>query len=193
MVWGAGWEDLLWASQLQFIGSVACGLGLLLALQGPRSRRTLLVAAALLTASLMFSGVGLFFGVAATVQLAATPERRRDIVWLAPVAVALGAWFLAFGRAGSTSTAFSFADIAILPLYVAWGLGSSAGGLIGVSGIVGLAVFVLAAWAVAAGWRRRGVDGFSLGGAAGPRTFSAGAGLLQVQFGYPQTGARPYT
>ena len=127
MVLGAGWEDLLWAFQIQFIGSVACGLGMLLALQGQPRRRNLFLAAALLTASLMFSGVGLFFGVAAAVQLAATPGRRRDLVWFAPVAVALGAWFLAFGRSGAPTNPPSLADIAALPLYVIWGLGRQRG------------------------------------------------------------------
>src|ERR1700674_3342994 len=51
LVLGAGWENLLWAFQLQFVGSVACGLGMLLALQQQPRPRNLLVAAALATAS----------------------------------------------------------------------------------------------------------------------------------------------
>src|SRR4029077_10550476 len=58
LVLGAGWENLLWAFHVHIVGSVACGLGTLLALQGQRRARNLLVAAGLLTASLMFSGVG---------------------------------------------------------------------------------------------------------------------------------------
>ena len=131
LVLGAGWENLLWAFQIQFVGSVACGLGTLLALQGERRRRNLLIAAVLLTASLMFSGVGLFFGVAAGVQLALTPGRRRDLLWFAPTAVALAAWFLAFGRDYEPATPASPADLLALPLYVVWGLGSGAAGLIG--------------------------------------------------------------
>jgi hypothetical protein len=38
MVLGTGWENLLWAFQIQFVGSVACGLGMLLALHGERRR-----------------------------------------------------------------------------------------------------------------------------------------------------------
>jgi hypothetical protein len=194
IVLGAGWEDLLWAFQIQFIGSVACGLGMLLALQGQPRRRNRFLAAALLTASLMFSGVGLFFGVAAAVQLAATPGRRRDLVWFAPVAVALGAWFLAFGRSAAPITPPSLADIAALPLYVIWGLGASAGGLIGVGGFAGLAVLALAGLAVAVGWRRAGkVDAFGLGIAAGLVTFYAVTGLIRVQIGYQQSGASRYS
>jgi hypothetical protein len=129
---GTGWEDLLWAFQIQFIGSVACGLGMLLVLQGQRSRRRLILAAALLTASLMFSSVGLFFGLGAAVLLLGTPGRRRDLWWFVPVGFALAAWFVAFGRSGTAGTnAPSIGDLASLPLYVLWGLATSAGGLIG--------------------------------------------------------------
>jgi hypothetical protein len=190
---GAGWENLLWAFQLQFVGSVACGLGMLLALQGQPRPRNLLIAATLLTTSLMFSGVGLFFGVAAAVQLAATPERRRDLIWFIPTAVALVAWYGAFGRSYSPATALSLADIATLPLYVVWGLGASAGGLVGVSGYAGLAIAALAAVAVGYSWTRSGRDGFRLGVVAGLVSFYAVTGLIRVQLGYQQSGASRYT
>jgi hypothetical protein len=193
LVLGAGWENLLWAIGMLFVGSVACGLGMLLALEGQPGRRNLLIAAVLLTASFMFSGVCLFFGVAAAVQLATTSGRRHDLVWFAPVAVAVGAWFLAFGHSGGPTNPPSLGDIAALPLYVVWGLGASAGGLIGVSGFAGLAVLVLAGLAVAFGWRRVGrVDGFGLGIAAGLVSFYAVTGVIRVQLGYQQSGAGRY-
>lgn len=190
---GAGWENLLWAFQLQFLGSVACGLGMLLSLQGRSSRRHLLMAAVLATASVMFSGVGLFFGVAAAVQLVATPGRRRELVWFAPTAAAVAAWYLAFGRTYSPAGGLSPGEIATLPLYVVWGLGASAGGLIGVSGYAGLAVAALASIAVAYRWRRDGPDAFRLGIVAGLISFYALTGLIRVQLGYQQSGASRYT
>jgi hypothetical protein len=193
LVLGAGWENLLWAFQLQFVGSVACGLGMLLVLQGQPRPRNLLIAAALATASLMFSGVGLFFGVAAVVQLAATPDRRHDLVWFAPTAIALLVWYVAFGRSYSPSTGLSLAHIATLPLYVVWGLGASAGGLVGVSGYAGLAVAALAAVSVVYSWRRSGHDAFRLGIVAGLVSFYTVTGLIRVQLGYQQSGASRYT
>jgi len=193
MLLGAGWENLFWAFQVQFLGSVACGLGMLLALQAEPKRRNLLVAAALLTVSLMFSGVGLFFGLAAAVHLAMTPGRRRDLVWFAPTAVCLAAWYLAFGRTYAPSTAVSPADLASLPIYVIWGLGAGVGGLIGVSGFAGLAILVLAAVAVAYSWKRGGPDAFRFGIAAGLVSFYAVTGLIRVQLGYQQSGASRYT
>jgi hypothetical protein len=192
LVLGAGWEDLLWAFQIQFVGSVACGLGMLLALDGQASRRNLLIASALLTASLMFSGVGLFFGVAAVVQLGVS-ARRRNLIWFAPVGVALAAWFVAFGRGGGPGTPLSLGDIVTLPLYVLWGLGTSVGGVIGLSGWMGLAVLILAALAVAYAWQRGRLDLFALGIAAGLVSFYAVTGLIRVQIGYQQSGASRYT
>ena len=193
MFLGAGWENLLWAFQIQFLGSVACGLGMLLALQAEPRRRNLFIAAVLLTASLMFSGAGLFFGVAAAVQLAASRERRRDLLWFAPTAVALGAWYLAFGHAYAPSTPVSLGDLAALPLYVIWGLGAAAGGLIGIGGGAGLALLALAVLAIAFSWRRGGGEAFRLGVIAGLVSFYAVTGLIRVQFGYQQSSASRYT
>lgn len=193
MALGAGWENLLWAFQIQFVGSVACGLGMLLALQGEARRRNLVIAAVLLTASLMFSGVGLFFGVTAGVLLVATPGRRRDLAWFVPTAVALAAWYLAFGRGYAPSTPASLADVAALPLYVIWGLGAGVGGLIGVGGAMGLVILALAALAVAFSWTRGGRGPFRLGVMAGLVSFYAVTGLIRVQLGYQQSGASRYT
>jgi hypothetical protein len=193
LVLGAGWENLLWAFQITFVGSVACGLGMLLMLQAPRGRRRMMAAAALLTGSLMFSGIGLFFGVAAVVQLALTPGRRRDLLWLSPVAVALGAWYLAYGHSGTAPTPQSGAtDIAQLPLYVLWGLGSGAAGVIGMSGSVALPMLALATAAVALTWYRQRPDPFALGVAAALVSFYAVTGASRIQLGYEQSGSGRY-
>lgn len=192
MLLGAGWENLLWAFQIQFVGSVACGLGMLLALSAKPSRRNLFLATVLLTASLTFSGVGLFFGVAAAVQLVLTPDRRRDLLWFAPTAVALAVWFLALGRTYDPNTPVSPADLAALPLYVIWGLGASVAGLIGASGVAGLALLALAALAVVFSWIRGARDVFRLGIVVGLASFYALTGLIRVQLGYQQSGASRY-
>jgi hypothetical protein len=194
LVLGAGWENLLWAFQIGFVGSVACGLGMLIALDGPRTSRRLAVAMALLTASLMFSGIGLFFGVAAAVQLLATPGRRRDALGLVPIAIALGAWYLAFGRHGSApSGAPSAESVLSLPLYIVWGLGSAIAGLAGLSGPIGLALGLVAAGLTALRWRRQGrLDPFGLSVVAALLSFYFVAGLNRAQLGYEQSGAGRY-
>ena len=194
LVLGAGWENLLWAFQISFVGAVACGLGMMLALESRRTHGRLVVAMVLLAASMMFSGIGLFFGFACAVQLLATPGRRRDAVALVPIAIALGAWYLAFGRHGSApSVAPSGGNLVSLPLYVAWGIGSAIAGLAGLSGPIGLVLALVAAAVMALHWRRQHtVDPFALGVIAALISFYVVTGLNRAQLGYGQSGAGRY-
>jgi hypothetical protein len=206
LVMGAAWENLLWAFQIGFVGSVACGLGALASLhcgevppdsrseaRGGGGARSGLAATLLLLGSLMFSGIGLFFLIAAAVWLALTPERRRDLVWLAPVALALGVWYLAYGRSGTPPAPTSLAgNVAALPLYTVWGLGASVAGLIGEGGWVGPVLLPLAFAALGFSWRRRGPDGFTAGIAAALLAFYIVLGLNRAQIGYQQSGSGRY-
>jgi hypothetical protein len=187
LVMGAAWENLLWAFQIGFVGSVACGLGALLLI--PR----MWVAMLLLLGSLMFSGIGLFFLIAAAVWLALTPERRKDLVWLAPVVLALGAWYLAYGRSGTPPASTSLAgNVAALPLYTVWGLGASVAGLIGEDGWVGPVLLLLAVAALGFSWRSRRPDGFTVAIAASLLAFYVVLGLNRAQIGYQQSGSGRY-
>jgi len=192
LVIGSGWENLLWAFQMSFVGSVACGLGMLVGLESS-ARWRMPVVTALLTASVMFSAVGLFFGIVAGVRLIATSERRLELMWLVPVAIAFAAWFLTFGlhNAESGSPAPT-RNIAGLPLYTLWGLGASVAGLIGEGGWLGIPLLVLAAAAVGFTWWRVGFDSFALGVALALVAFYVVAGLARGQTGYEQSGAGRY-
>jgi hypothetical protein len=193
VVLGAGWENLLWAFQLAFVGSVACGLAMLLALDAAPHTLRLPVAAVLLLASVMFSGIGLFFGVAAAGSLLLRPERRRDVLWLAPAGIAFAAWYLTFGHSDDgTSPALTVSSLPILPLYALWGMGTSAAGLIGQGGLVGPVALVLAAVAIGLTWRSHRPDALAIGVAAALVTFYVVTGLGRAQLGYQQGGAGRY-
>jgi hypothetical protein len=193
LVLGAAWENLLWAFQIAFVGSVACGFGMLLALQGPSTRRRLLVASLLLAASLAFSGMGIVFGVAGVAMLVLNPARRRDLRWFAPVIALFGVWFLVFGRSGTPvdppPTAF---NVVLVPLFISWGLGQSAAGLIGESGPWGPPALVVAAWALTLTWWRRRPDAFALGVLAGLVAIYFVTGLGRAQNGIQTAGAGRY-
>jgi len=191
---GAGWEDILWAFQLAWLASVGLGLGALLVLQGPRTTARLAATAVLIAGSLSFSGIGVPFAVAAAVFLAATPQRRRDLLWLSPVAMALAAWYVTFGRLGNhpdpQPTAF---NLLLDPLYTLWGLGASAAGLIGEGGWFGPPLLAAAVVALAVTWIRRRPDALALSVAAGLVAFYAVAGLTRAQLGYVQAGSARYS
>ncbi len=191
LVMGAAWENLLWAFQIGFVGSVACGLGALLVIAAAQPR--MWVAMLLLFGSLMFSGIGLFFLIAAAVWLALTPDRRKDVVWLAPVALGLGVWYLAYGRSGAPPAPTSLAgNVAVLPLYALWGLGASVAGLIGEGGLFGPVLLLLALAALGFSWRRRRPDAFAIGIAAALIAFYVVLGLNRAQIGYQQSGSGRY-
>jgi hypothetical protein len=193
LVLGAGWENLLWAFQVTFVGSVACGLGALLVLEQPRAGWSMPAATALVTASIMFSGIGLFFAVAAGVRLALEPERRGDLGWLLPVGVAVLVWYVAIGRSGlSPNPPPTAHNLVAAPVYAVWGIGEAAAGLVGEGawwGPVGLLAGVgVLAWT----WWRRRPDAFALGAAAALVSFYLVTGLSRAQLGYEQSGAGRY-
>jgi len=147
----------------------------------------------LYAASLAFSGIGVAFAVAATVQLALTPARRRDLLWLAPVAVALLAWYAAFGRFGNhPNPQPTAANLLLAPLYAMWGLGQGVAGLAGEGGWFGPPLLAAAIAAVAWRWRRHGVDPCMVGVAAGLVAFYLVTGLTRSQLGYQQSGSSRY-
>ena len=193
LVLGAGWENILWAFQMTFVGSVACGLGALLTLQRMSGRRGLGAVVALTTASILFSGIGLFFAIAVAAQMALEKQRRRDLVWLAPVAIALAVWYIALGRTGvPTNPPPSVMNLTIAPVYVLWGLGAAAAALIGEGGWWGAVALVLALAAIGWTWGRRGPDAFALAIAAAALSLYGVTALTRGQFGYDQAASGRY-
>jgi hypothetical protein len=109
------------------------------------------------------------------------------------VALALAAWYLAFGRSGAPPAPTTLAgNVASLPLYVAWGLGASVAALIGEGGWVGPVLLLLALAALGFSWRRRRPDGFTVGIAAALLAFYVVLGLNRAQIGYQQSGSGRY-
>jgi hypothetical protein len=193
VVLGAGWEDILWAFQLAWLASVACGLAMLLVLQGRSTALRLAATVGLTAASLMFSGIGLVFAAVAVVHLAATPERRRDLLWFVPLGIALGAWYVAFGHSGTAAVPPPRGfNLFMLPAYVGWGLAGSASAIVGVTGVPALAVLALAAGAIGFAWWRRRPDLLALSVAAGLVTFYLLTGFSRAQLGYQQSASGRY-
>ena len=149
---GSGSENLFWAFQTGFVGSVAFGL-LALVLLERSGRRSLVAAAGLLLASLMSSGMGLFFLFAAAVRTVLDPEIRRRVIATIPPAVAYGIWLLTVGSRPVTQEAHP--GLTEVARFVARGVGHAVGAFSGLGflprgDLVGLALFV--AVLVATGW-----------------------------------------
>jgi len=113
---GAAHEDLLWEFQMCFFGSVAGGVGALLALDR-EDRFGDWLASILLVLATAFSTLGIPFIVAAAtkVGLGPSPRLRRAFVPLTPL-VLYGIWWLASGH--SAGNELGLRDIPALPGYV---------------------------------------------------------------------------
>jgi uncharacterized membrane protein len=125
---GTAYEDLLTAFQLNYFGSVAFGIGALLAIER-RERRGDVIACLLLVLSLAFAEIALAFaaGVLVAIILQRGPLRR---CWVIVVPAALYAVWYAIYEAGKTSD-LSVHNVALSPAYVADGFASSLGSLFG--------------------------------------------------------------
>ena len=127
---GAAWEDLLWAFQVGYFGSMAAGLGMLLALRR-ESRGGDRVACALLVVSICCSSLGIPFVAGALVAIATGP-RWRSRVYVVAVPVALYAlWWLGWGHEASRTT--SLENLADAPLYVFDSIASAISSLLGLA------------------------------------------------------------
>lgn len=193
---GRGAENILWAFQIGFVGSVFCGLLAILLLDiPPISAARQVLASLALIASLMFSGVGLFFCGAIAVDLLIDRQRRSALAVLIAPAVAYLAWFATFGASGVTSHRSPFTIAALISLvhYVPFGLGAAIAGLAGLSSHWGEAAIAAAAALLALRWYTRGrVDGRVIAALAGVLFQFALTGLVRAQFGDEQAAAPRY-
>ncbi len=129
---GAGAEDLAWAFQIGFVGSVMFGLVAFDLIDSPaaarRSGRLALASLALL-ASLMCSTIGDAMVVGAAVLAFARLPWRRAVALLALPVLAYLTWFAGVGHLGlaAHSDRFTLGTLTALPRYVwdglSWALG----------------------------------------------------------------------
>jgi hypothetical protein len=130
LVFGSASEDLLTPFQLGYFGSVAAGLGALLALER-RDGRTDAGACGLLVVSLCFSSVGLPFVAGAAVWILLGPDRWRRLYVVALPAALYLIWWLGWGH--TAKTAVTFSNFATSPSYVLDGFASSLSSLLGLA------------------------------------------------------------
>jgi hypothetical protein len=99
LVLGAGSENLVWAWQMGFVGSVCLGyLAVVLAAGERASRRRDAIATAAAGAALMCSGIGMVMLFVAATAIGLRRGWRRALVVVGPALVLFVAWYLAFGR-----------------------------------------------------------------------------------------------
>lgn len=114
---GAAFEDFLWISPMNYYGSMAAGLAMLLSFDR-RDKSGDRMACAALMGSICFSSVGIAFAAGAVADIAIAdrrPRRSRLYIVLLPL-IAYGLWFLTWGH--SAGGGIDISSIPHLPAYV---------------------------------------------------------------------------
>jgi len=113
---GAAFEDLLWSFQIGYFGSLAAGIGALIALDRD-DRKGDIWASALLVVSLLFSSLGIPFVAGAVVEWLINPRDRRRRLYVPGAAVLFYAfWWLGWGHGADSE--LSLSNISNLPSYL---------------------------------------------------------------------------
>lgn len=163
---GSAWEDLLWPFQVGYLGSVAFGLGMLVALDR-RDRTGDIVACVLLILSIASSSVGIPIAGAALVEVVLrrrepwnSTARWRD-AWIVGIPIALYAiWYAIYGNPSATpGGVHGFALVRVngpsIPSYSADMAANTSAGLFGLAIDWGRPLVVAAlAIAIWLSWRR---------------------------------------
>lgn len=130
---GAAFEDLFWFASITFLGSLTCGLGMLVALDR-RDRVGDALACAWLIGTMLFSSVWVPFAAGVAVDIALRRgERdwwRRAYVVVLP-AVLWVLWWLGWGH--EAESALSLHNVGTTPLFVLDSFGSAIAALLGLA------------------------------------------------------------
>ena len=155
-VLGSGYENLLWAFQIGFVGSVAVGLGHLLLVDhaGPFGRRDRL-AWVVAVVGLLFSGISVVMTVTSGVAVLLRRGVRDALATVAPPAGVYVLWFAAVGHEGLRSGAGRVESVLDAPTYLWTGLCSALEGASGIPAAGAVLVVLVLGWLL----RQRPVTG----------------------------------
>ena len=154
---GTAWPDVLWPFQIGFLGSLAAGIGALLALDREDTRGDV-VAAVLLGVALASSSLGLPLLVAGALEVLGRPDRRSRWWIVAAPAALYTVWYVAYGGEGTATSDNLFGS----PGYVAEAAAGAAGALFSLDVNWGRTLAVAGIVALLASLHRRGAASWRL-------------------------------
>lgn len=192
---GRGWENLIWADQIGFVGASALGLLAILLLTGPEVPiwRGWAGSGALM-AALMTQGPALFFLTWLIVELALDKSARRRLLYLVPPIATYLVWFAVIGHTTITGhqSPLALSTLAALGPYVATGIGASAAALVGLGASWAPAGAIAFAGVVGLAWGRRRPDWGIIAAGAGLVAEFVIIGLVRSSYGSADATAPRY-
>jgi hypothetical protein len=148
LFFGSGFENIFWAFQLGFVGSVGVGLLLIWLLDHPATAGRAVAVVGLLVLSLAMTGLGLVFLAIVGLWMLLSPAWRRWLPTLMLPAAVYAAWYIAVGHAGTGSqrNPFTLDQLLLTPGFVAEGIAHSVGSITGLppllAGVVAVALLL---------------------------------------------------
>ncbi|HUE61393.1 MAG TPA: hypothetical protein VMO88_17625, partial [Acidimicrobiales bacterium] len=177
VLFGAGAENLTWAFQITFVGSLMFGWAAILLGSRERSPATDGAVAALLVASLLCSAVGVAMCVAAAVSFLCQRGLRPAVRVLAVPAACFAIWYGLAGNDGVAHDHITLSTFSGLPRYVWDGLAGSLGRAVDLRAAGPVLLTILIVWVAVSFGRLRRESPSALGGVAGAVVFFVLTGL----------------
>ncbi len=132
---GAAFEDLLFAFQIGYFGSLAAGLAALIALDRD-DRNGDIAASILLVVSLLFSSIGIAFVAAGAAEWALNPRDRRQRIFVPGAAMLFYAiWWLGWGHQSSAESLDPVFQLSVLPKVPGYLFDTLAAALVSLAGL----------------------------------------------------------
>jgi hypothetical protein len=146
VVMADSWYNIIYSFQINFVGAMAAGVGMLLALDR-RDRLGDALACALLTIAIACNSVALPFLAAAAIEVLWRPGRWRRL-WVPGVPLVLyGAWRAVYSDRLSDT---AWQNVQAIPMWIMDGLDDSVAAMVGVSGeysaTLAIALVAFVAW-----------------------------------------------
>jgi hypothetical protein len=194
VVLGAGYENLLWAFQIGFIGSVAAGLACLLLVNhdGPWGGRDY-AGWAVSVFGLLFSGVTVTLVIVAGLTVFMRRGWRPAVLTVAVPAAVYAVWFFLVGNDSLASDRGALDDVFKLPDYIWTGLRAAVEQTVGFPGAGPLIVLGLAAFLLRRGTQAPGPSAPAFAGAIGAVVVYAIIATGRAGLGVQQAEASRYT
>ena len=126
--YGAGWENLTWAFQIGFVGSLAAGLALVLLVDDNGGKRRVGLVAAGAIGALMLSGISVVMVAAVGLAALARWGWRKALLVVLPSAAVYALWSVFPGRVGLTGSSEFRGQPDDIPRFGWGGLSATLGG-----------------------------------------------------------------
>ena len=193
LVVGAGAENLLWAFQMGFVGSVLFGYLMILVTDTDRWSAVRLVGAwGLGLLALMCSTIGVVMVVVATLTALLRRGIRTAVLVASLPAAAFLAWYLIYGTRAASPTPRSVGTLLMIPEYTAFGITSALTNFVGVPGMGTILAVALSVLLLRAGRTATSSRAIAYSASSGAIALFVLVGVGRSGFGAEEAGAARY-